>query len=253
MTPRALSCVAGSMSERMLRRSAYVPAAPAERFLVPALGREIEVAIRAHGRAGARVLDVGCGDQPLRALLESVGMKYDSLDLAQNRAGTVGHLGPLALPLPDSLSGVHYDLLICTEVMEHIADWSSAWAAFAQLLAPGGRAVITVPFVYPLHEEPFDFWRPTSHALRHFASANGLRVLEERSVGDGGDVLGTLLETHWGYPAMEGPIARARAALFERVRRWLLARLHDDQWRASVEIRGPLFHGSLMVVERPLS
>lgn len=250
MIPHAPHSVAGSMSEPIARRSAYLPEAPGERFLVPALRRAIESALATYGRPGARVLDVGCGDQPLRGLLESSGMRYDSLDVAQNRAGSVGHIGPLALPLPASLQGVQFDLLVCTEVLEHVADWTNAWAAFAALLAPGGRGVVTVPFVYPLHEEPHDFWRPTPHALRHFAATNGLRVLETQAVGDGGDVLGTLLETHWGYPSQAGPVAHARAALFERVRRWLLARLHSAEWRAAVEIRGPLFHGSLMVVER---
>jgi hypothetical protein len=56
-----------------------------------------------------------------------------------------------------------------------------------------GICIVTVPFFYMLHEEPYDFWRPTDHALRHFAASRGLEVLESRRNGDGWDVLGTLL------------------------------------------------------------
>jgi len=44
-----------------------------------------------------------------------------------------------------------------------------------------------------LHEEPHDFWRPTDHALKHFAARNGFVIEMEKRLGDGADVLGTLL------------------------------------------------------------
>ena len=42
----------------------------------------------------------------------------------------------------------------------------------AALLAPGGRVLLTVPHVYRLHEEPYDFWRPTLHAIHYFVRAS---------------------------------------------------------------------------------
>ncbi len=239
------------MSEPLGRRSAYVPSAAGERFLVLRLASVIEEALRTHAPRSGRVLDVGCGEQPLRGTLEAIGLHYSAFDIVQNQARTVDHIGPLTLPLPASLAGEQYEFLVCTEVLEHVVDWPGAFAALHTLLAPGGRMLLTTPFVYPLHELPHDFWRPTPFALRHFAAAAGLRIVDERMVGDGGDVLGTLLETHWGFPRASGIVARLRASLFEQVRRWLLRRLHDPGWRNAVEIRGPLFHGILVVVERP--
>jgi SAM-dependent methyltransferase len=240
------------MSEPLVRRSEYVPNGVSESFLVPRLAAGLNEALRIYAPRSGRVLDVGCGEQPLRRTLEARGMHYGALDIAQNRDGTVNHIGSLAVPLPESLAGQQYEFVLCTEVLEHVPDWPSAFAALHMLLTPGGRALLTTPFVYPLHEAPYDFWRPTPFALRHFAIANGLRIVHEQMIGDGGDVLGTLLETHWGYPRTRDVLSRVRASMFEQVRRWLLRRLHDPAWRAAIEIRGPLFHGVLLVVERPL-
>jgi hypothetical protein len=44
-----------------------------------------------------------------------------------------------------------------------------------------------------LHEEPYDFWRPTDHAIKHYVESNGLKVVRHQRNGDGWDVLGTLL------------------------------------------------------------
>src|SRR5947209_20546412 len=61
------------------------------------------------------------------------------------------------------------------------------------LLAVGGKLVMTSPHFYYLHEEPYDFFRPTTHAFAHFAARHGLRVMEMKQLGDAWDVAGTLL------------------------------------------------------------
>ncbi len=114
-----------------------------------------------------------------------------SLDIQQNAAGTVEFIGALDAPLPDALPRDAFALVLCTEVLEHVTRWDRAFANLASLLASGGRAIVTSPFVYPLHEEPHDYWRPTPHAMRNAAESHGLHVVEERRLGNGWDVLGT--------------------------------------------------------------
>ena len=57
--------------------------------------------------------------------------------------------GELDLKLP------RFDYVICTEVLEHVLDWKKTSQNFQQLTKPGGEILITAPFLYPLHEEPF--------------------------------------------------------------------------------------------------
>jgi SAM-dependent methyltransferase len=142
----------------------------------------------------AKLLDAGCGRQPLRGVVESHGVVYYSQDVIQNIDGTAQFICPLDDDLaPDLLAASPFDIIICTEVLEHVADWKVAFANLSLMLAPGGRILVSCPHIYPLHEEPYDFWRPTLHALHYYASRSGLEVIESIPAGTFWDVLGTLI------------------------------------------------------------
>ena len=40
----------------------------------------------------------------------------------------------------------------------------------------GGQLLVSVPFIYPLHDEPTDFWRFTEHALKIFSEYKILKI-----------------------------------------------------------------------------
>ena len=44
------------------------------------------------------------------------------------------------------------------------------------MLKPGGHIVLTVPFAWELHEEPYDFFRFTPHALKELFARAGLQI-----------------------------------------------------------------------------
>jgi SAM-dependent methyltransferase len=167
-----------------------------EFFATPLLRKSIAEAFRIIGEPtpGATVLDIGAGECPLRAELDKAGYDYRSLDIGQNASGTIDFVSPIDVLLPENLAGTSgFDLLILTEVLEHVPNWPITFRNLAGLLKPGGHCIVTTPFFYMLHEEPHDYWRPTDHALRHFAQSNGMEVIFSRRNGDGWDVLGTLL------------------------------------------------------------
>lgn len=178
-------------------RPTYEPLARQEWFIVTRLAQAIPAAINAHAKpleASGKALDVGCGRQPFRRTLESRGFRYVGLDTQQNVDNTVAHVCAIDADLPPALLAESpFDFILCTEVMEHVADWPAAFANFNRLLAPGGRLLITCPHFYPLHEEPYDFWRATPHALRSFAARFGFTIIEQAQIGDGLDVLGTAM------------------------------------------------------------
>jgi 2-polyprenyl-3-methyl-5-hydroxy-6-metoxy-1,4-benzoquinol methylase len=167
-----------------------------EFFVTPLLHKSIEESLKSIGlpKKGAKVLDIGAGECPLREKLEQLGYGYFSLDIEQNSSGTIDYVSPIDRTLPDLLiSHGGFDLLILTEVLEHVPDWKVAFQNLALLLKLGGHCLITTPFFYMLHEEPHDYWRATDHALRKFALDNGMDVVFSRRNGSGWDVLGTLV------------------------------------------------------------
>ncbi|MBI2141795.1 methyltransferase domain-containing protein [Candidatus Woesearchaeota archaeon] len=59
-----------------------------------------------------------------------------------------------------------FDVILCTNVLEHVFDFHKAVVNIYAALKSGGAAVIFVPAFYPLHDEPNDFWRFTEHSLK---------------------------------------------------------------------------------------
>lgn len=56
-----------------------------------------------------------------------------------------------------------FDAVICAELLEHVADPVSVLTQVWQVLKPGGRLLISVPFLYRIHGDPYDFGRYTDH------------------------------------------------------------------------------------------
>ena len=114
-------------------------------------------------RAGMRVLDAGCGGG--RHLCESfrtsgvdvagVDLKWDDLCKARGylnlMAGetsgrwVVSQADVTKLPFADG----SFDVVICSEVLEHIVDNRTAVAELVRVLKPGGDLVVTVPRFWP--------------------------------------------------------------------------------------------------------
>lgn len=63
-----------------------------------------------------------------------------------------------------------FDIILCLNVLEHVYDFHLAVKNMHKALKKGGVAVIAVPMFYPLHDEPWDYWRFSEHALRKIFS-----------------------------------------------------------------------------------
>jgi SAM-dependent methyltransferase len=127
---------------------------------------------------GGTVLDVGCGSQPYRALLEAAGLRYTGIDWPQSihqcdiRDVVRADLSEFPWPLGDAAT----DAILCTEVLEHQPEPAGFLRECARVLRPGGCILLTTPFVWPEHERPHDYYRYTRHGLEHLFGQTGLDV-----------------------------------------------------------------------------
>ncbi|HWA71316.1 MAG TPA: class I SAM-dependent methyltransferase [Polyangiaceae bacterium] len=127
------------------------PAAYHRRRLILALVRE-------HARSANQVLEVGCGQGALLKKLELElpaavvhGADVSPRSLEKSRAlGARAELFELDLSALDFEARHaprfgYFDLVICSEVLEHLADDALALSRIGSLLAPGGHLIVTVP------------------------------------------------------------------------------------------------------------
>lgn len=59
-----------------------------------------------------------------------------------------------------------FDVILCTEVLEHVDDPFSAVQELYRVLKPGGKLYLTTPFDFRIHGPLPDNWRFTEHGLR---------------------------------------------------------------------------------------
>ena len=258
----SLSPVDGLDERRSERRATYENAPwDSARFIVPLLREAITAAIRdlpAVPGEAMKAIDLGCGSQPFRHHLENAGYSYIGVDAVQNGRDSVDFLAFLDRPLPPDLLAVGpVDVILCTEVLEHVADWHQAFRNIRCMLRPGGKVVITCPFIYPLHEQPHDYWRPTGSALRYFAACYGLKIIRQEQLGDFWDALGTVI----GSLGLDGFARRANGgiALTRRnlgllavklARRACLAVIPSGPVRKLLPLRSPFYISNLVIMGR---
>jgi SAM-dependent methyltransferase len=151
------------------------------RFIGDILARTYEQVILKN--AAGRLLDLGCGHVPLYGVYRDLVEEVVCVDWA-NSLHPSPHLDrevDLNGPLP--FDKEVFDTVLLTDVLEHIAEPARLILEIARILAPGGKLIAAVPFLYWLHEEPHDYYRYTAHALRRFAEASRLQVLELEPYG----------------------------------------------------------------------
>jgi SAM-dependent methyltransferase len=104
-----------------------------------------------------------------------------------------------------------FDAVVCSEVLEHIAEPCVVLAEVHRVLRPRGRLLASVPFLHPIHGEPHDFGRYTDVYWCRALRASGFEVLAVERQGLIWSVVTDLLRAH-ALSRLSGAGARRRAA-----------------------------------------
>ncbi len=131
------------------------------------------------------VLDVGCGFMPYRNLIESVPavQEYVGLDLEQPTyyAEAEPDMKWDGRTIPSESES--FDCVMATEFLEHCAEPESVLVEVRRVLKPNGKFFATVPFIWNLHELPYDEHRYTPFSLERYLSKAGFREIQIRPLG----------------------------------------------------------------------
>ena len=141
------------------------------------------------GRDDAVVLDIGCGGKPYLPIFAPFAARYVGVDAAPGPM--VDHvISAESLPFEDG----SFDLVLCTQVLEHVQDPAAVLAEIHRLLRPGGAALISTHGVFLYHPDPpdtdGDYWRWTHAGLRKAVRESG--AWDEIGVRANGDVVACL-------------------------------------------------------------
>ena len=127
--------------------------------------------------AKGRLLDVGCGESPYQLLFEPYVLSYIRTDQSTSRHNLEGidfYSSALELPLQDG----SFDTVLCAEVLEHLPNAFVGFHELVRVTKHGGIIIASVPFVYGMHEAPFDYFRPTEYLLKMLAEKEKLDLVE---------------------------------------------------------------------------
>jgi ubiquinone/menaquinone biosynthesis C-methylase UbiE len=122
--------------------------------------------------AGARVLDAGAGKTPYQHLFDHC--EYRTHDFAQYEGtqeglmtdswnyGEIDYVSDItAIPVESE----SFDVVLCTEVLEHVPEPIAALEEMSRVLRPGGRLFVTAPLGSGAHQEPYHYY---GGFTRHF-------------------------------------------------------------------------------------
>lgn len=167
-------------------------------------------AVAARRDGGYRVLDVGCGPKPYFPFFAEHASEYIGVDVVEHPAadlqGSVENL-----PVDDGA----YDVVLCTQVLEHCDDPAAAVRELRRVTARGGRVLASTHGVQVYHPSPQDYWRWTHAGLRRLFAENAEWESVDVEAGAGtATTLGMLLGTYTeiacrriGLPALaRGPV-----------------------------------------------
>lgn len=168
-------------------------------------------------QAEGSLFDYGCGGAPYRALFGR----------CQNyvRADVTPGPGIDRVLRADGLTGESadaYDLVLSSQVLEHVQDPAAYVRECWRILKPGGRLLLTTHGMFQEHGCPDDFHRWTSRGLEKLLTAHGFAVVESCKLTV--EIRGAIqllhhLVAHLRCP--ERPVWHRSFAVVRRLHRWL--------------------------------
>lgn len=106
------------------------------------------------------------------------------------------------------------DCILCTEVLEHLTFPERCVGEMYRILRDGGLVLASVPFLYPVHADPFDYQRFTEDGLQNLF--RDFKAVHVYRMGGYAGVLGLILEV--GIAGIDNRLARW---VMKWVSRWL--------------------------------
>jgi len=152
--------------------------------------------------AKGKLIDLGCGIKPYETIFKDYIDTYFGVDYpstAEVNYGKDTKVDLFADCTDTKLEEGAFDTLLSTQVIEHIIDTNKFIKECCRLLKTDGIGIFTIPFVWRLHAEPFDFFRFTKFSIEKLFTDNGFEIIELKPTeGAFAALIQSRIVTHYG-------------------------------------------------------
>lgn len=197
-----------------------------------------------------KLLDFGCGAKPYKNIInvdEYIGLDFPSEGHDHSNEIIDVIYDGKTIPFGDN----SFDSIFSSEVFEHVFNLEEILIELFRVLKPGGIILITCPFAIGEHEQPNDYARYTSFALKHLMRKTGFNVIHYEKLGGSIDAITQLRLTYFQRNIMpyfeKIPILRS---ILRKITNTLLntfANVH----RKVFPLSDDLYLNNLIVCEKP--
>lgn len=126
-----------------------------------------------------RVLDAGAGRLAYKNLIKKYAKSYVSSDFSK----THKDLDVVCDIEEMSFKDGEFDVVFCSQVLEHVPHPTQAFAEINRVLKKNGIAIITVPLLGYIHNAPHDYFRYTKYGLETIAKENNFSLIQLEEIG----------------------------------------------------------------------
>ncbi len=125
-----------------------------------------------------KTLDLGAGSCKYKGLILKSAKEYISLDMFyNNKINIVADIHNTGLPSNE------FNTILCTQVLEHIEKPTQVIVEIKRLLKSGGICLMTVPFLYPHHADPVDYFRYSKEGLEKLFLNEDFKIIKSDKYG----------------------------------------------------------------------
>lgn len=177
------------------------------RFICDQVAKKYQEHLGAY--ASGKLLDLGCGKAPLYILYKELVTEVVCADWG-NSPHVNSHVDDFFdLNMKFPYDSDQFDTIILSDVLEHIRYPERTLSEAYRVLKMNGHLFLNVPFYYPIHEGPFDFFRYTEFALRNMVEKAGFRIVHFSYLGGAPEVFTDLLAKLMHYvPVIGVPVSK---------------------------------------------
>lgn len=145
-------------------------------------------------------MDLGAGSAKYKEMILQKASEYRSCDAVKNKnIDDVCDVLNLIYP-PES-----FDTIISTQVMEHVNNPYKMAEQIYKVLKPGGKVIVTAPFLIPFHSDPNDYFRFTPSGISEIFKQSGFTVIESGHYGGFFMVLSEMIHFSFFNPYSHKP------------------------------------------------